>query len=422
MNVRDSQWLEACLERRGFASESLERADFVILNTCSVREKPEQKVLSSLRHIEQNCRSNTRIAIIGCVAQQLGESLFSASGRVCLVAGSDNLDRVPDILSSMTDGTGQRISLLEFSGQYRERENPDGRPCGPAAFVNIMQGCNNFCSYCIVPFTRGREKSRSLEAVLTECRAALASGAIDITLLGQNVNAWRGSGHDFSDLLRQVASLPGLKRLHFITPHPADMDKATIACFGELQALCPSLHLPLQAGSDHILSAMRRRYDSAAYLRLVEQLRSIRPDLALTTDLIVGFPGETEEDFQATLRLMKTCGFSSSYSFCYSDRPGTRACLMPDKIPAEIKQDRLIRLQALQEDLTEQWLAARVGSETSLLLEGPSRRNPEISWQGRDPYGICVHVDPENVPDDRKELLQVKITGAKRHCLTGVLS
>ena len=270
---------------------------------------------------------------------------------------------------------------------------------GPHSVPLPMQGCDNFCAYCIVPFTRGRQKSRGSAAIIDECKALLDNGAREITLLGQNVNAFgqdkSGDGTSFAALLRKVAALPGLERLRYVTPHPKDMGPEDIDAFTELPQLCPRLHLPMQAGSDAVLARMKRRYDSAAFLDLVERLRKARPDLALSTDLIVGFPGESEQDFQDTLRMMRASNFMSSFSFCYSDRPGTRASLFLDKIPAEVAQDRLLRLQALQDELGANWLRHRVGDETTLLIENPSPKEsqgPEPSWQGRDPYGAPVHV------------------------------
>ena len=248
----------------------------------------------------------------------------------------------------------------------------------PVAYVNIMQGCDNFCAYCIVPYTRGPRKSRSTKAVLDECRAWVARGAGDITLLGQNVNVFgndkSGDGTTFPELLRQVAAIPGLRRIRFVSAHPRDFSQETIDMFAELPQLCPRLHLPLQSGSDSMLKKMGRGYDMERYLSVVEALRKARPDVALSTDLIVGFPSETEEEFEDTLKAIDSCGFMSSFSFCYSDRPGTRASAMLFKIPHEVQLERLDRLQSLQNERAEAWLRTRVGLETDVLLEGPSHR------------------------------------------------
>ena len=300
MNVHDSQWLARALEARGFCEAPLEEARVVVVNTCSVREKPEQKVMSTLGRIRQVTGNSPRVlvAVTGCVAQQLGEKLFSRQVR--LVAGSDGISGAPQAIERLLDEPALRLSLLDFTSHYVEREPGADTPSGPVGFVNIMQGCDNFCAYCIVPYTRGRQKSRLTPAILDECRHLLDRGAREITLLGQNVNAFgrdaHGDGVSFAALLEKVAALPGLKRLRYVTPHPKDMGPEDVAAFADIPQLCPRLHLPLQAGSDAVLKRMGRKYDSARYLDLVAGLRDARPDIALSTDLIVGFPGETEED------------------------------------------------------------------------------------------------------------------------------
>ncbi len=429
MNVHDSLWLGRVLQRRGFAEGSLEEAQVVVVNTCSVREKPEQKVMSALGRIRQATNSNPDVLVVvtGCVAQQLGEELFRQP-QVRLVAGSDGIASAPEAIERLLAEPDRKLSLLDFTSSYEEREEGVRAPSGPVAYVNIMQGCDNFCAYCIVPYTRGRQKSRLTAAVLDDCRKALEDGAREICLLGQNVNAFgrdkHGDGVSFADLLRQVAALPGLLRLRYVTPHPKDMGPEDVALFGELPNLCPRLHLPLQAGSDAVLARMGRKYDAARYIELTDALRAARPDIALSTDLIVGFPGESEEDFQQTLALMRRCGFMSSFSFCYSDRPGTRASRFLDKIAPDVQQDRLLRLQALQEELGQAWLDARIGQETDLLIEGESRRDGGSdglrSWQGRDPYGALVHVGlPSADGDMTGRMVRVRLTEAKKHSLLG---
>ena len=429
MNVHDSQWLGRVLQRRGFAEGSLEEAQVVVVNTCSVREKPEQKVMSALGRIRQATGGNpdVLVAVTGCVAQQLGEELFRQP-QVRLVAGSDGIASAPEAIERLLEEPDRKLSLLDFTSSYEEREEGVRAPSGPVAYVNIMQGCDNFCAYCIVPYTRGRQKSRLTAAVLDDCRKALEDGAREICLLGQNVNAFgrdkHGDGVSFAELLRRVAALPGLLRLRYVTPHPKDMGPEDVALFGELPNLCPRLHLPLQAGSDAVLARMGRKYDAARYIELTDALRAARPDIALSTDLIVGFPGESEEDFQQTLALMRRCGFMSSFSFCYSDRPGTRASRFLDKIAPDVQQDRLLRLQALQEELGQAWLDARIGQETDVLIEGESRRDDSSdglrSWQGRDPYGALVHVGlPAADGDMTGRIVRVRLTEAKKHSLLG---
>ncbi len=430
MNVNDSSWLARALLARGFTQAPAEKADVILVNTCSVREKPEQKVISTIGRIRQmtGCSKDVIVGILGCVAQQMGSALFSHSPQVRLVCGGDAIAQAPDAITRLLREPALRISLLDFSEHYAEREKGEDTPCGPTAFVNIMQGCDNFCTYCIVPYTRGRQKSRTARAVLEECRNCLDRGAKEITLLGQNVNAFGrdryGDGTTFDGLLAQVDALPGLQRLRYTSPHPKDMRAEDVTAFARLEHLCPSLHLPLQCGSDRILKRMARRYGRREYADLVDRLRSARPDIALSTDLIVGFPGETEDDFQETLDLVRNCGFVSSYSFCYSDRPGAKAALFPDKVPNAVSKDRLQRLQAVQEDLGRRWLSKRVGARTKVLLEGESRKSADdgASWQGRDPYGALVHVRMPIGQNHAGRMVDVTIAEAKKHSLIARLA
>ncbi len=435
MNVNDSFWLSRSLQRRGFVESPLEQAEIVILNTCSVRDKPEQKVYAALGRIKYETRRvpNSFAVVAGCVAQQIGAGFFERFPQVRLVVGGDGLAMAPDAIERLHADPALRLNLTDFSEVYPERDpalpaHGEG-DIPPVAYVNIMQGCDNFCTYCIVPFTRGRQKSRSPEAILDECRALIDNGAKEITLLGQNVNSYGLDKHasgdtSFAQLLRRVAELPGLARLRFVTPHPKDLSPDVIAMFAELPNLCPRLHLPLQAGSDRVLARMNRKYDMARYMSLVEALRTARPDIALSTDLIVGFPGETEEQFQETLAAVRAVDFMSSFSFCYSDRPGTAASRHEEKVELAEKLHRLERLQALQEGLSSKWLKARVGCETDVLLEGVSRKQDgedagSESWQGRDPWGDAVNVSLPSGVGAPGLILPVRIVADKKHSLVG---
>lgn len=423
MNVNDSFWLGRVLESRGFTKSSLKEADVVCIATCSVREKPEQKVVATLHRIRSECVRDPLVCITGCVAQQLGETLFSYSKQVRLVAGTDGLAQLPGAIEMLLEDEERKMSFLDFSTHYIEREEPREGRVPANAYVNIMQGCDNYCTYCIVPYTRGRQKSRKKEAILEECREKLACGAREITLLGQNVNAFgldsAGDHTPFYELLAALDELPGLERLRYTSPHPKDMGEKDIASFAHLKHLCPQLHLPLQSGSDRILKRMGRGYTAQVYFDLVCALKEACNDIALSTDLIVGFPGENEEDLEETLSLMEKCHFISSFSFCYSDRPGTRANTFLDKIPSPLQHARLNRVQALQEELTSQWLAKRAGQKTTLLIEHISKRQADqgSSWQGRDPYGTIVHVSLPNTHDYTGKMLAVTITQAAKHCL-----
>ena len=429
MNVADSEWIARSLQDMGGVETNVREADVILVNTCSVREKPEHKLRTALGRIAQETggRKNVLVVVTGCVAQQLKETIFSYSPQVRLVAGTDTVAAIPANIAWLLEHPERHMCTAGFEKDMAERPAPRTGHTGPTALVNIMQGCDNFCTYCIVPFTRGRQKSRASKAILDECKALLDQGVREITLLGQNVNAYgkdkTGDGTSFAALLHMVAELDPDLRLRYVTPHPKDMGPEDVAAFADIPNLCPRLHLPMQAGADRVLKRMNRRYDSAGYLALVESLKRARPDIALSTDIIVGFPGETEEEFLATMDMVKRCNFMSSFSFCYSDRPGTRASTFLDKIPQDIQLDRLQRLQALQEDLSQAWLNNRQGCETTVLVEDTSPRQNEAeegtSWQGRDPYGALVHVALKD-PNPVGKYVRVRITHAFKHSLQGM--
>ena len=430
MNAHDSDWLTRAMECRGWTAASEDEAEVFVVNTCSVREKPEQKVYSMAGRLEflLKDRPGGFIAVGGCVAQQVGAAFFERFPRVRLVFGSDGVTRAPAALEELAADPELRLALTDFLERYEEREAAwpelaDPQAAAGQAFVNIMQGCDNFCAYCIVPYTRGRQKSRASSAVLEECRTQVERGARELTLLGQNVNSYgldkHGDGVGFAELLRKVAAIPGLERLRFTTSHPKDIAPEVIGAFGELENLCPHLHLPLQTGSDRVLKRMGRKYDRARYMGIVADLRAVRPDIALGTDLIVGFPGETEEDFEATLSAMREVGYESSFSFKYSDRPGVAAERMSGKVDDEVAQERLLRLQNLQNEITQESLEKYVGDKTTVLFEALSRRQDEggFSWRGRDPGGRVVNV--AGLDDERLagRLMPVEVVTAKKHSL-----
>ncbi len=466
MNVNDSAWVARSLVQMGWQETSMELADFVFINTCSVREKPQHKVLSMLGIIrDQN--PNASVAVAGCVAQQMGVKLWDRNAHVRLVVGSDHVEKVPKALDKLVKNQTLRLSYLNFTPKFPERnanlaefKDWESLPTGTLtqnkgndtrAFINIMQGCENFCAYCIVPYTKGPIKSRTSSAILKECQEWLDRGICDITLLGQNVNVYGCDRNDtisFVELLYQIAKLDKLKRLHLVTPHPRDFQDETINAYRELDVLAPRLHLPLQAGSDNILKSMGRGYTGKHFLNLVEKLRKARPDLALSTDLIVGFPGETEADFQETLNMVKEANFISSFSFCYSDRPGTRASKMTDKISQKVQLERLNRLIELQNSLSEKWLKSLENVETEVLLEGFSKKpkysevnaNPEEvsaeqiklldfennlnkdeetnSWQGHDTWGNTINMLVASQLNYKAgQIVKAKIIRAKKHSL-----
>ena len=428
MNVGDGDWLTRALIAEGFTRAPEDEAELFILFTCSVREKPEQKVVSEIGRIADRHRDNPDafIAVGGCTAQQLGTALWRRFPMVRLVFGTDGIAAAPRALSRLTREPGLRLSLLDFTETYPERDQfwPDDK-LPPRAFVSIMQGCDNYCSYCIVPFVRGRQKSRSAASIIAECRSLADRGVREVTLLGQNVNSYgldaAGDGASFADLIDAVAAIPDIARIRFTTSHPKDLNDAVIARFAGNPKLCPALHLPVQSGSDAVLKRMGRRYDTAAYLRLVEKLRLARPEISLTTDLIVGFPGETEADFQATLALVREVGFESGFSFMYCDRPGTTAERMEPKIAPEIKSARLAELQTLLDERLTAALASQIGRKTEVLLEGPSRRDgPDgPSWRGRDPGGRIVNMAVPGIADATGIIVRARILQAKKHSLIG---
>ncbi len=431
MNVHDSEWLTRALESRGWEEADENEAQIYVVNTCSVRDKPEQKVYSELGRIAAHLKRDENIfaAVGGCVAQQIGQGFFKRFPFVKLVFGSDGITNAPNALERIAEGAEDRVALLDFVSIYEERENPEERtvsiPETRQAFVNIMQGCDNFCSYCIVPYTRGRQKSRHPQAVVDECRALVESGIREITLLGQNVNSFGmdkgGVGVSFADLLKKVSGIDGLDRLRFTTSHPKDIEPEVIAAFGELENLCPSLHLPLQSGSDNVLKAMRRKYTQARYLSIVDGLKKARPDIVLTTDLIVGFPGETEDDFQQTLDMVERVGFESSFSFKYSDRPGVASLNMEPKVDPVVASERLMRLQTLQNNITRNCLKNLEGLETEVFIEGLSRKQDgdNTSWKGRDPAGRIVNTEMDESEGMVGLMVPVRITEAKKHSLNG---
>ncbi|MYL84751.1 tRNA (N6-isopentenyl adenosine(37)-C2)-methylthiotransferase MiaB [Desulfovibrio aerotolerans] len=428
MNVGDGDWLTRSLIAEGFTPASDADAELFILFTCSVRDKPEQKVVSEIGRIADRHRDNPNafIAVGGCTAQQLGTALWRRFPMVRLVFGTDGIAAAPKALARLANEPGLRLSLLDFTESYPERDQswPEEK-LPPRAFVSIMQGCDNYCAYCIVPFVRGRQKSRPLASIIAECTALAARGVREVTLLGQNVNSYglddSGDGTSFAALLDAVAAVPGIARIRFTTSHPKDLDDAVIERFASLPALCPALHLPVQSGSDDILRRMGRRYDTAAYLALVHKLRRARPDIALTTDFIVGFPGETEADFQATLNLVRHVGFESGFSFMYSDRPGTASERLEPKISQEVKAARLAELQRLLDERLAASLAARVGQTDTVLIEGPSRRDGASgpSWRGRDSAGRIVNLPLPGLNDATGRLVRVRIVLAKKHSLLG---
>src|SRR5262245_54580934 len=437
MNVHDSEKLANLLLHHGWApTETPDDADLLLINTCPIRDKAEQQLSSDLGTLRtwREAAPGRLLAVGGCVAQQQGGAILRRFPQVDFVFGTHNLRLVPALAEAAA--AGERAVRIEERRDLDRFDLPERHPdyLAPTpgrAFVTAMEGCDLFCSFCIVPRTRRREISRPADAILAEAHALAARGVREITLLGQTVNAYgrhdlrRGSSAaagtiPFAELLRRLDRVPGLARLRYTSPHPIFFDAELARAHGELARLCPHVHLPLQSGSDAVLARMRRRYTRDGYRRVVDALRAARPDLALTSDLIVGFPGETDAEFRETLALVREVGLVDAYSFRYSPRPGTAAAELADAVPAEVAQARLEELQAELRALTFAAHSARVGDWTEVLVTGPSRRGGS-QLSGRDPYHRVVNfeADPSAAPPG--SLVGVQVVAATPHSLLGRL-
>ncbi len=405
MNVYDSHRMADTLAPAGFAETAApDDADLVILNTCHIREKAADKVYSEigrLRVLKEAAAAEGRrmlIAVAGCVAQAEGQEIIRRAGAVDLVVGSQNYHRLPELL--VRAANGEKIVDTEFPVEDKfERLAAPGREVihrrGIASFVTVQEGCDKFCTFCVVPYTRGAEVSRPVAQIVAEVERLAAAGVRELTLIGQNVNAYHGDGEDgapatFGALLRRLARVPGIVRLRYTTSHPRDMTDDLYAAHAEVPEVMPYVHLPVQSGSDRILAAMNRKHTRADYFAVIDRLRAARPDLALSSDFIVGFPGETDDDFRDTLTLIEDVGYAGAYSFMYSPRPGTPAADMADQVPAEEKAERLQRLQALITRQQRAYNAGFAGKTVDILLEKPGKRPGQLV--GRSPYLQTVQV------------------------------
>jgi len=390
MNVYDSARMADVLAPLGYApADAPEGADMVILNTCHIREKASEKVFSELGRLkalkESKAQAGGRmiLAVAGCVAQAEGAEILARAPQVDLVVGPQAYHRLPELVAKAARAGGAAIDT-EFPAEPKFDFLPEATtPPGVSAFLSVQEGCDKFCTFCVVPYTRGAEYSRPAAAVLAEARRLATAGAVEITLLGQNVNAYHGEGPDGRDwnlarLIRAMAEIESLQRIRYTTSHPRDLDADLIAAHGEVEALMPFLHLPVQSGSDRILAAMNRQHRAVDYLAKVEALRKMRPDIALSSDFIVGFPGESEVDFEATLALVEQVGFAQAYSFKYSARPGTPAAGMPNQVPDEIKSERLERLQTLLAAQQDSFNRAMRRRTITVLFERPGRHRGQI--------------------------------------------
>ena len=419
MNQRDSETIAGMLEEMGMAAEPVrEQADLILYNTCCVRENAENRALGNVIWLKElkKVKPDLMICVGGCMAQEEGmaERMKRQYPFIDLVFGTHNMHRLPEYVFRVLDERRPVIEVVKTDGEIAEGL-PEKRTSAFSAFVNIMYGCNNFCSYCIVPYVRGRERSRRPEQVLEEAARLLDSGVKEITLLGQNVNSYRGGGGEFADLLYRLDRM-GVPRIRFMTSHPKDLSDALIAAYGEIPSLMPNLHLPVQAGNDEILRRMNRRYTRERYLELVRKLRAVRPEIGLSSDIIVGFPGETPEQFADTMSLVREVRFDSAFTFVFSPRRGTRAAEMPDPTPMEEKTERIMQLIDLQQAISLEILEAQVGKTERVLVEGVSARDSQ-SVGGKTPRGHMVNF-PGNA-DLVGRFVDVEILSAGRNTLRG---
>jgi tRNA-2-methylthio-N6-dimethylallyladenosine synthase len=425
MNEYDSEKISDVL-RVSQGMEAVERpedADLIVFNTCSVREKAQEKVFADLgrvKHLKRE-KPGLMIAVGGCVASQEGGSIVERAPYVDVVFGPQTLHRLPQLLERRR-ASGRPQVDVSFPEIEKFDHLPPPRVQGAQAFVSIMEGCSKYCSFCVVPYTRGEEVSRPFDDVVREVAALCAQGVKEVTLLGQNVNAWRGTidgaSADFAELLHYVSEIEGMERVRYTTSHPREFTQRLIDAHGELDKLAPHVHLPVQSGSDRVLAAMKRGYTALEYRSIARRLRAVRPDLSLTSDFIVGFPGETAADFEATLRLAADLGFDGSFSFLYSPRPGTPAANLPDATRPEVKSERLQRLQALLDRQHRAASEAMVGTAQRVLVESVSRkRNFELA--ARTANNRIV-----NFPGDRAlidNFVDVRISAVVAHSLRGEL-
>jgi tRNA-2-methylthio-N6-dimethylallyladenosine synthase len=414
MNVYDGERMSEMLGSEGMVSATEGEADLVILNTCHIREKAVDKVYSDIGRLKREDGSRPMIAVAGCIAQAEGAEIPRRAREVDIVVGPQAYHNLPKLVAQAA--RGERAIDLDLPGLDKFSALPARRKVGPSAFLTVQEGCDKFCTYCVVPYTRGAEISRSKAAILDEARALVDAGAKEITLVGQNVNAWGEGEEELGSLIRALDAIPGLQRIRYMTSHPNDMTEGLIAAHGDVESLMPFLHLPVQSGNDRVLKAMNRSHTAESYLRVIERVRAVRPDIALSGDFIVGFPGETEAEFADTLRLIERAHYAMAYSFKYSPRPGTPAATMEGQISAAVMDERLQRLQALINTQQRAFNEGIVGKTTSILLERKGKLPGQLI--GKSPWLQSVHV----FADENKigDMIAVEIESAGGNSLAGV--
>jgi tRNA-2-methylthio-N6-dimethylallyladenosine synthase len=414
MNVADSELMLGILGRAGYdRTDEPAEADVVLINTCAVRDNAEQRVIGRVGELQRHRRPGCLFGVVGCMAQRLGPRLLEQSGQVDLVVGPDSYRNLPDLLG--VAGAGHRVSDTEFRSWEHYEDVPAVRDPGPTAFVTVQRGCDYKCTFCIVPYTRGPERSRRLEDVVTDVRALAAQGITEVTLLGQTVNSYHDGAHDFADLLRAVGGVDGILRLRFTSPYPTDFTERVIEAMARTAAVCEHVHLPVQSGSNVVLRRMLRRYTREQYLVVMANLRSAVPAMTFTTDIIVGFPGETDADFGATLSLVTEAGFDDAYTFRYSPREATPAMRLKDHVSDDVASARLAELIEVVRTNTRRRNIARVGESHEALVERPARRGGLML--GRTRGNLLVLMDlPESAVG---EYHMVQLTGTTGSTFTG---
>lgn len=450
MNLHDSERMASILSEQGYGEAvQMEEADLVIFNTCSIRDKSEQKAYSTMGLLKKDGKKrnpNLKIGFAGCVAQQDREEVFRGAPHLDFVIGTDSIDQLPEVLFRVEHGE-DKILQVGFDPSNDYSLETKLLPGKRTAFVNIMKGCDNFCSYCIVPFTRGREKSRKLDEIVQDVKRLVLGGVVEVTLLGQNVNSYgkslggKKSGQTFPALLRALQTMAdemdargttdprgtsgkplGLRRIRYTTSHPKDFDEEMIECHATLSRLVPHLHLPVQSGSAKVLKRMKRYVPVELYIARLEELRRRVPGIAITTDLIVGFPGESEEDFEATLDLVRRVRYDSLYAYMYSPRPGTAALRYGDTVPEEVKKERHARLMAVQTEIQAEKNREQVGRVEEILCEGPSKTDPNVATGRTLGWRIVNFTLPNGVKHPSEiegRLLPIRITEANSFALKG---
>ena len=429
MNVYDSQRIAAILESLGYQStDRVETADLVIFNTCHIREKAAEKVFSDLgrlnliRETRLQEGKDTIIGLVGCVVQAEDEQIAKRAPFVDFATGPLTYHRIPEILEKIRRQKGQTVIDTEFPAEAKFDFLPENKHPSSCAFLAIQEGCNNFCTYCVVPYTRGAEYSRPIEDVIAEAQSLVKNGCLEINLLGQNVNSYHGEDNqgkerDLAYLLRRLSEIDGLERIRYTTSYPADMTDDLIACHRDLKKLMPYLHLPVQSGSDNILKAMNRRHNSSDYLKVIDKLKSANPEIGLSSDFIVGFPGETDADFEATLELVKKVGYIQAFSFKYSRRAGTPAAIMPNQVIEKVKTERLEILQDLLFSHQLQFNQSCVGKTMPVLFESEGKGKNMLF--GRTPYmqNLNAKLDKQYL----NKIVNIEITAAGMNTLSGQL-